>query len=212
MNNVHFLCDMSPTVRTPDHKEEMRERILDAARSLFLEKGYHGTSLRNIAERIGYSAGNIYLYYRDKDEIIHALHEQGFRRMLAMIAPLRHVADPMERLVAMGHGSVDFAVHNKDLYDLMFIMEAPMEREHAKEQWEMGDRTLAQLKQVLWECQQIGHFRGMDVEYLSFMIWSGLHGMCALWCRRRCQAYEHVAETELLRHGMDYFIRMVRSF
>lgn len=203
---------MSPTVRTPDQKEEMRVRILDAARSLFLKKGYHGTSLRNIAERIGYSAGNIYLYYRDKDEIFHALHEEGFRRMLGMMEPLRHVADPMERLVAMGRVYMDFALRNKDLYDLMFIMEAPMERSCGNEKWEMGDRTLAQLKQVLWECQQIGHFRGMDVEYLSFMIWSGLHGMCALFCRRRCQAYEHVEEAELLRHGMDYFVRMVRSF
>ena len=190
----------------------MRQAILDAAKDIFLEKGFHGASLRSIAERIGYSAGNIYLYFKDKDEIFHAIHEGGFTRLLALMQPLRHVSDPMERLVAMGRIYMEFALENKDLYDLMFIMEAPMEREPQDDKWVMGDRTLSMLKQVLVDCRQTGRFKDMDVEYLSFMVWSALHGMCALFCRRRCQAYHHVKEEELLRNGMEYFVRMIRSF
>jgi hypothetical protein len=40
--------------------------------------------------------------FSDKDEIFHELHEDGFRKMLDMMQPLKHVADPMQRLIAMG--------------------------------------------------------------------------------------------------------------
>lgn len=189
----------------------MRRLILDAAKSIFLEKGFHSTSLRNIAEKIEYSPGTIYLYFKDKDDIFHALHEEGFAKMLEMMAPLQYVSDPMQRLIAMGRVYMSFAWNNKDLYDLMFIMEAPInsEKDHAK--WEMGNRTLDQLRQILIACQNGGHFKGMEAEYLSFMIWSALHGMCALYCRNRCNAYEHAAEQDLLKHGMDYFIRIMEK-
>jgi AcrR family transcriptional regulator len=191
-------------------KEEMRRMILDAAKSIFLEKGFHSTSLRNIAEKIEYSPGTIYLYFKDKDEIFHALHEQGFRKMLEKMAPLQHVTDPMERLIAMGRVYMEFAYENKDLYDLMFIMEAPINSERDHEKWEMGNRTLNALKDVLRECQQHGHFQGMNVEYLSFTIWSAMHGMCALYCRGRCQAYENEKDTDLLKYGLQNFIALVQ--
>ena len=93
---------MSIAERKQREKEEMRTLILDAARKVFLEKGYYQASIRNIAEEIDYSPGTIYLYFKDKDEIFHALHDEGFRRMLDKMQPLEHVADPFERLKAMG--------------------------------------------------------------------------------------------------------------
>ena len=200
---------MSITERRQREKLEMRRIILDAAKAIFLEKGFGSTSVRNIAEKIEYSPGTIYLYFSDKDEIFHALHEEGFRKMLDMMQPLKHVADPVERLIAMGKVYMEFAFSNKELYDLMFIMEAPINAEQDREKWEMGNRTLNFLKEVLTECQGKGHFKGMNIEYLSFTIWSSLHGMCALYCRNRCQAYEHETETELLRNGIEYFIKML---
>jgi AcrR family transcriptional regulator len=137
---------MSITERKQREKLEMRRIILDAAKSIFLEKGFGSTSIRNIAEKIEYSPGTIYLYFNDKDEIFHALHEEGFRKMLDMMQPLKHVADPMERLIAMGKVYMEFAYSNKELYDLMFIMEAPINAEQDREKWEMGNRTLNFLK------------------------------------------------------------------
>lgn len=201
---------MTIDARKQREKLEMRRLILDAAKDIFLEKGFHNTSIRNIAEKIEYSPGTIYLYYKDKDDIFHALHEEGFGKMLGMMQPLLHVADPMERLIAMGKVYMEFALKNKELYDLMFIMEAPINAELNREKWEMGDRTLNFLKEVLTDCQQKGHFKDMNIDYLSFMIWSSLHGMCALFCRNRCQAYEHQQEMELLRNGMDYFITLLK--
>ena len=186
----------------------MRELILQGARQIFLEKGYAQTSIRTIAERIEYSPGTIYLYFKDKDEICHALHEEGFRRMLAQMQPLQHVADPMERLRAMGRVYMEFARNNRDYYDLMFIMESPMEHEDP-DKWEMGHSTLEALKNVLRECQQAGHFQNRDVNGLSFMIWSTMHGMCSLYNRGRCQAYEEIDPDWLMNEGFKNFIEMI---
>lgn len=184
----------------------MRRAILEAAKEIFLEKGFYSASIRNIAEKIEYSPGTIYLYFKDKNDIFHALHEEGFTKLLGMMQPLQHVANPVERLIAMGKIYMEFAYNNKDLYDLMFIMEAPIHAEIDRDRWEMGDKTLNYLKEVLYDCQQMGYFPDKDLDYLSFMIWSSLHGMCALYCRKRCHAYEHQQEIELLKNGMDYFI------
>jgi AcrR family transcriptional regulator len=204
---------MTIASRKQREKKEMRQLILEAARRIFLEKGFEQASLRNIAEAIDYSPGTIYLYFKDKNDIFHALHEEGFQIMLKKMQPLQHVSDPFERLKAMGRIYMEFAFENKDFYDLMFIMSAPMDHEKDEEKWEMGHTTLNQLKQVLRECQQQGHFTGYDIEYLSFTIWSSMHGMCALYCRERCQAY-HDAELEphdLMKKGYEYYISMLEK-
>ncbi|RTL60605.1 MAG: TetR/AcrR family transcriptional regulator [Sphingobacteriales bacterium] len=202
---------MTIATRKQREKEEMRSLILDAARKIFLEKGYHDTSMRNIAEEIQYSPGTIYLYFRDKDEIFHALHEEGFRRMLTKMQPLGHVSSPFERLKALGKVYLEFATENKDFYDLMFIMQAPIKHEADHEQWEMGHQTLDYLKQVLTECKKEGYFKGKNIEYLSFAVWSGVHGMAALYCRERCKAYHDIEPGELIEEGYKYLVNMLEN-
>jgi AcrR family transcriptional regulator len=201
---------MTIASRKQREKEEMRQLILEAAKKIFLEKGYEQASIRNIAEAIEYSPGTIYLYFKEKDEIFHALHQEGFRKFLEYMAPLQFVADPFERLKAMGRVYMDFAMNNKDFYDLMFIMTAPMNIEE-ESCWEMGDAALEGLKNVLRDCQAAGRFVGKDVEYLSFMIWSAMHGMCALYCRERCNAYPNMDGLDLVTNGYKLFVEMLEK-
>ena len=50
--------------RKEREKEEMKTKILEAAKKLFLDHGFEKTSIRNIAEEIEYSPGTIYLYFK----------------------------------------------------------------------------------------------------------------------------------------------------
>lgn len=202
---------MTIAARKQKEKEDMRSLILNAARKIFLEKGYELTSMRNIAEEIQYSPGTIYLYFRDKDDIFHALHEEGFGKMLTMMQPLQHVADPFERLKAMGRIYMEFARNNKDFYDLMFIMDAGIDLKKDPDKWEMGDHTLGFLKAVIADCINHGRFKGMDIDDLSFTIWSSMHGMCALYCRNRCLAYPDKDPFELMHNGYNNFVAMLEK-
>ena len=55
---------------------DKRSAILHATLKLIAEQGFHGTPTSMIAERAGVGVGTIYRYFKDKDELIHALYEE----------------------------------------------------------------------------------------------------------------------------------------
>jgi|SRR5580658_1970513 AcrR family transcriptional regulator len=59
-----------------DQLKSTRERILDVALDLFLDKGYDKTSLREIAEQLGFSKAALYYHFASKEDIFKALHER----------------------------------------------------------------------------------------------------------------------------------------
>jgi AcrR family transcriptional regulator len=192
--------------RKQREKEQMRRLILDAAREIFLEKGYYQTSMRNIADKIEYSPGTLYLYFKEKDEIFLDLHDEAFGKLFSLFEPLFLVEEPFERLKAMGKLYMEFAFKNKDLYDLMFIMNAPINMLHNACEWKMGDRVFETLVKTLEQCQEKGRFKGKDLQPLAFMIWSGLHGMCAIYCRGRMGVMHDANEKEMLELSFQYYV------
>ena len=155
--------------RKEREREEMRKLILDGAQKLFLENGYDKVSIRNIADAIEYSPATIYLYYKDKNELLFALHQRGFVKMVGEFLPLQQLADPFEKLVEMGRSYIRFAIDNPELFDLMFIMTAPMDTLE-KENWVEGDEAFGLLMRVVQECMDAGIFRHHDVQSTAMMI------------------------------------------
>lgn len=187
----------------------MRKLILDGARKVFLRKGYESASIRNIAEEINYSPSSIYFYFKEKGEIFQELHEEGFRLLLRNMSLLENIIDPFERLKAMGGVFIEFAIHNKDFYNLMFIVEEPLKNRGADEPVRMGIRTLNYLIRVVEECIAAGKFAGMNAENLSFTILSALHGMCALFCKDRASTFTDRTSEQLIRDGHQTLIMMM---
>lgn len=169
--------------RKSKHKEDLRQSILDAAKKLFLEEGYHATSIRKIANVIEFSPTTIYLYYKDKAEIAHALHLEGFKILGQQFSMLGHIDDPFERLKVMGRIYMQFSLENTDFYELMFVLKEPME--HIRETgsnacWEEGEQAFKLLMANIAACQDIGYFKGMDAGNVAMIAWSTLHGLCTL--------------------------------
>ncbi len=173
---------MGVSERKAKHKVDLKKDILSAAQELFMTKGYEATSIRNIAEMIEYSPATIYLYYKDKNEIIHALHQEGFKLLVSYFQVLNTVSDPFERLKAMGRAYIQFAIQNQSIYQLLFVMKEPMEHVEScvNQEWDEGERAFDILMHTVTECQAKGYFKGLDKEPLSFVIWSTMHGLCTL--------------------------------
>lgn len=192
-------------------KEELKERILIAAKSLFLEKGVEKTSIRNIADRIEYSPGIIYHYFRDKNEIFHALHQGGFIQLMEKMQVLASVRNPMERLKAMGSIYVTFAMQNPDMYDLMFIKEAPIDHVFNSEHdhWKEGGGTFNYLRMTISECMEMGYFKGHKLEALSYLIWSSVHGLVSLNIRKRCEVVQLECQDTIVEEGLEEFFKIL---
>lgn len=62
-------------------REEVKERIIDSARSEFLCHGYGGASLRTIAEKAGLTKGAVYTYFDNKDDLFCAVAEAAVQQI-----------------------------------------------------------------------------------------------------------------------------------
>ncbi|MEP6614108.1 MAG: TetR/AcrR family transcriptional regulator [Mucilaginibacter sp.] len=196
--------------RKLEEKQEMHERILNGARKIFLVKGYEQTSMRNIASEINYSPGSLYFYFKDKSEIFQELHKEGFKLLLNQLKVLDKVADPFERLKAVGRIFIQFAQENKDYYNLMFLVEEPV-KGTSSGGFQIAQEAINKLLNVVKECQEKGRFKGLDPDYFTFMVLSAIHGICALFCKDRTTNFVSKTNEELMEHGYECFVALLEK-
>lgn len=198
--------------RRDQQKTEVRQAILDAAAAVFLEQGYHGFSVRQVAERIGYSATTIYLYFKDKDDLLFTVADEGFTRFGAQLhATAGDVEDPLERLLAIGRAYVAFGLSNPSYYQLMFI-----ERADFLFGYRVGERkprlgTLDLVEQAVREAIAAGRVRPGPSAAYADALWAAVHGVVALSIalpyvdrQRAEQAAEIVLQTMIAGLGGEY--------
>lgn len=204
---------MSTADRKAREKEALKSLILKGAKKLFLERGIEQTTIRNIADEIDYSVGTVYVYFKDKNAILHDLHSIGFQELGGYFTELLSVKDPMERLRKMGFIYMKFALENQEMYDLMFNVKAPMEFIEAseKEEWNEGVTTFGALKMTVADCMDLGHFKGNNLEPLAFMIWSLVHGMCCLEIRQRTKGVKFNNPDTILNDGYNEYLKIIEK-
>jgi AcrR family transcriptional regulator len=83
-----------------------RAAILDAGREVFAELGYEGTTVRDIIRRTRLASGTFYNYFKSKDEVFHALHDDGVLRFRPLLTAARDAADgDFERYMIIAFGA-----------------------------------------------------------------------------------------------------------
>ena len=92
-------------------KDEVRERMLLSAEVVFAQKGYSGATVAQIAERAGVSAGNIYRYFKNKDELYYAIFTDELARSFLQLVRKRVAslleADDLTDLAASANDDAD---------------------------------------------------------------------------------------------------------
>jgi AcrR family transcriptional regulator len=204
---------MGITERKERERGEMRDLILQGAQKLFLENGYEKTSIRAIADAIEYSPATIYLYYKDKNELLLALHVIAFQKMMQEFSVVATLGDPFERLEALGQQYMKFAIENPELYDLMFIMQAPMEALACKNAvWEDGLKSFGFLEMVISDCIAGGYFKAdRNVQDTALMVWSFVHGLVTVYLKKRMDMFDDNREIEHMQRSFKLFIEIIKK-
>ncbi|MHA3786694.1 TetR/AcrR family transcriptional regulator [Flavobacterium hauense] len=105
-------------------KEETRSNILKAAREIVKEEGWQGLSMRKIADKIEYTAPIIYEYFSNKEAILQELTCKGFGILTKDLEAAKTESnDPAEQLEGMWLAYWNFALKNKEMYQLMYGVE-----------------------------------------------------------------------------------------
>ena len=77
---VFFILNMLQA-RSQPRSDNRRQQVLEAAANLFVEKGYHGTSIRDIAKSTSMLPGSLYYHFPSKGALLTAVFEEGVRRI-----------------------------------------------------------------------------------------------------------------------------------
>lgn len=195
--------------RKEREKEELRQKIVEAAKELFVTEGYEKTSLRSIAEKIEYSPATIYLHFKDKVDLLHNVCISGFDKLFDSFEGTQIEPDPLKRLRLMGHRYFDFALHNPEMYDLMFILHEPMLALTSEDEWKEGFRTFYFLRDTIADGIALGQIRPGSPDQMALMLWSLVHGFASLYIRNRFKMLPPEEREPAIRQCIDLAINTV---
>jgi TetR/AcrR family fatty acid metabolism transcriptional regulator len=85
MDKEGGLLAYRETRRTQEKMAQKKEDIIKAARELFAEKGYQGTSIKALAQKAKIATGTVYLYFANKEELIQFVVDEMFQELLTVI-------------------------------------------------------------------------------------------------------------------------------
>lgn len=167
--------------RREHEKEELRQTILKEAGELFLEQGYDRFSMRQLAELIGYSVATPYLYFRDKDDLLFTVVDEGFARFKQQLAEAAGSSDdPWERLFALGQAYVRFGLRNPVYYQLMFMWRSDFLTKSATGEQSPRLEAFRILQDAVRYAMEAGAMEKGDVETYGDVLWATMHGVVAL--------------------------------
>lgn len=105
-------------------RELSRERILEAARHLFITKGYRAISMRSIGQHLGYSHGSLYYHFKEKAELFYAIVVKDFNHLGSLLnqAGSQPPDEGMSRLEQLLLEFIRFGVDHHHQYEIMFMI------------------------------------------------------------------------------------------
>ncbi len=163
-------------------EQDLRRRILDTTRHLLVREGYRSLSMRRIARAIGYSATTIYLHFKDKDHLLHALIDEGMGHLYDTLqaAEAAHPADPAVRLEALCRAYVAFGQDNPEYYEIMFLLDTERMERYPAEKYRRARRNLDLIAATLEEGAARGLFAVDDPRVSASTAWAMLHGIVSM--------------------------------
>jgi AcrR family transcriptional regulator len=152
------------------------DQVRAAALRLFKEKGYHATSMRDIASEVGINKGSLYSYIRSKEDLLIPVFERAMGVLLAQIEEItaNRSLRPTERLKQAIHAHVTAVADNLDVLTVYLSEWRQLETESLTTVREQRERYAALFLAILEDGVQAGAFRVMDTRIAML----GMIGMC----------------------------------
>jgi AcrR family transcriptional regulator len=194
-----------PSSKTAARARERRVEILRSATEAFRRRGYHGASVEEIARTLGMTKGNLYYYFRDKEEILFFCHDYSLDLLLAVLARTERSRGTPEQklrtlLAAFVHMIID-ELHGTALtLDIQALSPRLLRRVIRKR-----DRFDRAIRRLVQQGMEQGLFARGDAKLLTFAMLGAVNWITR-WFDPRGEAHsEEIAET-----FADYLVRGLR--
>lgn len=198
-----------------DQQIGIRGRAIEEATRLLERTTAAELTMQEVAAAVGCRAPALYNHFRNKDDLLRAVHDAGFERLFAGKLALagRSAISAFERLRAGGIAYIAFALENPSLYRLMFAPPPSSDAGAAENPFrnDLGLKSLALLRASIVGCQGEGYLPGQDPDVVAFTLWSAVHGAASLMLQDRAPVSEAVDGDRLARRVVDTMMAFVAA-
>jgi len=184
--------------RRQKYRAELRADILAAAREIFVRDGYEAFTIRKLAKQIGFSPGNIYLYFKDKNEIFDCLVDQSFADLLAALPQPDETKpeDPVKLLRRSLRIYVKFGLDHPNHYRFSFLLQSASQPRPYRQR-----AAYESLLRKVRLCIEANRFNTSDPELAAQALWASAHGITSLFIGR--PGFPWVARNRLIDQVLD---------
>ena len=195
-----------------DQQIDIPTRAIAQTISLLNARDMRDITLADVAAATGCRAPALYSYFANKDALLQAVHDEGFRILLRekLSVVVINMSNPFVRLREDGLAYLQFALEYPGLYRLMF---SPPYTERGTENpfaSNLGAACLAELRSSIELCQAEGYLPGADAVQTAFSLWSAVHGAASLILLGRKPALNDLAAAKGVIDTMMSFIQLSR--
>jgi len=173
---------MVTALRREREREELREKILAAARTLMVEGGMEAVTMREVARRVEYSPAALYQHFADKETLIAELCRHDFAELAGLFMSLSQEGGPMAVLARAGIAYLDFARDFPEHYRFMFLIPKDVPPEGEEEANDPARNAYVFLHSVVEQAMAAGLVKdGFESSHdVAQLMWAIVHGTASL--------------------------------
>ena len=157
----------------------LRQKILREAIAILYREGVDRITMRALAEKLGYSPATIYLYFKNKEDLVRQIALHGFARLAETTRPALEMDDPVEAVSEGARRYIDFGLENPELYRLMF-QELSVSGYATDPAVQHADQTWQLYQKLYQRGIETGRFRNVDPNLQILIGWATFHGFIQL--------------------------------
>lgn len=194
------------TVKNKDLVKERREQIIHTAISLFSKKGFHKTTLRDLAQKTGISHGNIYDYVSSKEDILFLIHEFLHNNAMEVLKrSIYQIQDPFEKLRRMIKAQFAVMYTYADAILLLHRESYVLNKQFLHKLLDKERKYLEEFEKVIQECAKEEWAKSSSIQLISNLIKAMLDA-CVLkrWDLRRYTTPQEAEKAilNIISHGL----------
>ena len=178
---------------TEDRVRARRRHILEAAAEAFRDRGFHATTMRDIAAKAGMTVGNLYYYFKNKDDLLAFCQEDALGRLLSLAKEVKRRDDAPDRALAeLIRGHLECLNHDVPA-SLGHLEVAPTEGERGRRLASMRDRYERAVRGLVADGQKQGLFRAGDPKVAALAILGAVNWTVRWYSPRGNRSLDEIA-------------------
>jgi AcrR family transcriptional regulator len=183
-----------------------RADIIQAAAQIIREKGYHGTSMQDIADAVQLQKASIYHHVNSKQDILFTILEQALDLLIEdMRAVVEAELQPEEKLKLAMRAYIGRLAENADLSTVLLLEHRSLEEDLRIQHIKRRDRYEVLWRQLIQDGIDLGVFRPLDVPVTTFAI-LGVQNWMITWFKTGGR----YSALDIADHFSDLFLRGLR--